>query len=342
MVEELGELNAIMINHLTNDMYIYEQICLNVHDIQQLKVIRLPSTFHESKAKLHAIDPCFIDVYGSSFDQYNRRSYEHDLPAPIGSRSRYESTESNDSDALISSNSNESSSSFINLNRNQFVDNDHNEIFNEQIKKFSQLSTTTKRIRPKPATLVAKKVLPKTIEPNNSRSFSAQNHESGRTSTEINNINKMKKSSSDSHRKASPIRVTITSKLNPNAAPFYSQQRSRHANENSRIKFYGRNRFQPRFPSVILPVRSQSSTSGTCGINPVVHQSRSHPYHFQQRFISPRQISRKNNLHNQSSPLTTNFRTYSLPYFKKQFHPQHQWSTHERAPGSKFGIICSL
>ncbi|CAF4737483.1 unnamed protein product, partial [Rotaria socialis] len=50
--EDLDTINSVMIDHLTNDMRIYDEVCLNIRDVQELKLIRLPATFHESKAKL--------------------------------------------------------------------------------------------------------------------------------------------------------------------------------------------------------------------------------------------------------------------------------------------------
>ncbi len=175
-IEEYDALNVVMIDHLTNDMHIYEQVCLNVRDIQELKLIRLPSTFHESKVKLYAIDPCLVDIRLSPSDENERMSNESinsdqiPLPSPIGRRSRGESLDSIGCGALISSSSNESSPS----SDYRSYEN-HDKSFDEQINRFSRLSTTTTTTNApstatsKPVTLLAKKILPKKIERNNIR-----------------------------------------------------------------------------------------------------------------------------------------------------------------------------
>ena len=141
-IEENDRLNTVMIDHLTNDMYVYDEVCLNVRDIRELKLVRLPTTFQESKIKLHhAIDPCLIDIRLS-----NEPTSSSSSSVPIVHRSR-----------------------------------DNN----------NRIEATTK-----PVTLLAKKVLPKKIERNQQQ------------------------------RKTSPIRITITSKLNPNATPFYGRQQT--------------------------------------------------------------------------------------------------------------------
>ncbi|CAF4065112.1 unnamed protein product [Rotaria magnacalcarata] len=100
-------LNAVMIDHLTNDIHIYEQVCLTVRDIQELRLIELPSTFHESKVKLRAIDPCLVDIRLSTSDEYETKSStssnDHPLRAPIGRQTRGESFGSNGDSAIISS-----------------------------------------------------------------------------------------------------------------------------------------------------------------------------------------------------------------------------------------------
>jgi hypothetical protein len=213
-----------MIDHLTNDMHIYDQVCLNVRDIQELKLIRLPSTFRESKAKLHAIDPCLVDIRLSPSDEHERMP---NRSAPISRRSRGESIGSNGDSVLISSSSNESSSSFCSRPPHEFHD--------EQIKKFSRLSTTN--VPSKPVTLLAKKVLPKKIGRNNSRSSFQENGQRNFNSPQTNNSSNTSKKPSDDFRKTSPIRVTITSNLNPNATPFYVQQRPIPTNRNSSLTF---------------------------------------------------------------------------------------------------------
>lgn len=277
-MEELDALNTVMINHLTNDMHIYEHVCLNVRDIQELKLIRLPSTFHESRAKLRAIDPCLVDIRLSPFDEQQRKSDQPSPPAPIARRPRGESLGSNGGGALISSSSNESSLSFGYQSNDKFMD----ESFEEEINKFSQLSTNTPPARP--GTLLAKKVLPKKIDRNHSRS---------------NHSDSPKKTSGDNRRKTSPIRVTITSKLNPDAMPFFAPQRPIAPHQNSSITFYERNRFQPPIQPVI-PVNH---------VQPVkvpTHQQRTQqtPHRSHQRFIPPRQMAIKKNFNSQPSSLT--------------------------------------
>ena len=177
-VEGLNSLNAVMIDHLTNDMHIYEQVCLNVRDIRQLKLLRLPSTSVEFQAR-------------------PRQSMES-----IDDRSR------------ILSSSEES------------VD--------QQIETLNQLAIGPNS---KPVTLLAKKVLPKRIEriPVSSRG--------------------------PSDRKASPIRVTITSKLNPDAAPFYTRQASLPSHQHSSLTFYEQNQFRKRNSQQrFVPPRSKPPT----------------------------------------------------------------------------------
>jgi hypothetical protein len=73
-IEELDRLNEVMINHLINDMHIYDEVCLNVRDIQELKLLQLPATFHQSKVKLRAIDPCLVDIRLSQSDPFDTMS----------------------------------------------------------------------------------------------------------------------------------------------------------------------------------------------------------------------------------------------------------------------------
>jgi hypothetical protein len=324
-IEEYDALNVVMIDHLTNDMHIYEQVCLNVRDIQELKLIRLPSTFHESKVKLYAIDPCLVDIRLSPSDEHERMSNESinndqfPPPPPIGRRSRGESLDSIGCGALISSSSNESSPP---LGYRSYEN--HDKSFDEQINRFNRLSTTNAPsiATSKPVTLLAKKVLPKKIERNNIRPLFPQNQFDSNTS---------KKSSLDNHRKVSPIRVTITSNLNPNAIPFYAQQSSTPTNQNSSLTFYERKRFQP----VGLPDRSQS-------INSDVHQQQN-PHRSHQRFIPPRQMAIKKNFHIQQSQSITNRHSYSSTFLDKRSYPQqqskHKTSSHEQIPGNLFYIV---
>jgi len=158
-------LNAVMIDHLTNDIHTYEQVCLNLCDIQELKLIQLPSTFHESKSKLRSIDPCLVDIRLSPSDEYETRSNgsgnEYQQRAPIARQKRDDSFGSNGSIALVSSSSNESSSSVGFRSVEKLADESNDESIDEQIEKFNQLTTTITTVNPKPVTLLAKKVLPK-------------------------------------------------------------------------------------------------------------------------------------------------------------------------------------
>jgi hypothetical protein len=322
-IEELDTLNAVMIDHLTNDMHIYEQVCLNVRDIQELKLIRLPSTFHESKAKLYAIDPCLVDIRLSPSDEFERmsnKSINNDqspLPPPIARRSRDESLGSNGSSgALILSSSNESSSS---LNYDKSID--------EEIDKFNQLSiNTTPTITSKPVTLLAKKVLPKKIERSNRQTLFPQNNFH---STQINHQSNtlIKKTTLNNQRKSSPIRVTITSNLNPDAKPFYAQQ---SRNQNSSLTFYERKRFQPRLQTVASPDRLQS-------INPNIHQQQNH-HRSHQRFVPPRQMAIKKNFNIQqqsSTTTTTNHRNYSSSFSDKRSYPQQQQQSKHKSASNE-------
>lgn len=295
-----------MIDHLTNDMHIYDQVCLNVRDIQELKLVRLPATFHEAKAKLYAIDPCLVDIRLSLSDEHERVSNESinkdQHPLPITRRTREESLGSTGSiRPLISSSSNESSSS-INYHSNE-------KLFEEQINRFSQLSTTTNNNNnssKQPVTLLAKKVLPKKNERNNGSLIFPQNSSPSTTLKKpLNN---------DNRRKSSPIRVTITSNLNPNAVPFYGQQRpSIPTTSDSTLTFYERKSFQPNLQPVSSPDRSQS-------VNRNNNHQRSH-----QRFIPPRQMAIKK--HQQSTNRSFNDqRTYSQ-------QSKNKTSSQEQIPG---------
>ena len=155
-----------MIDHLTNDIHTYEQVCLNVRDIEELRLIQLPPTFHESKAKLRAIDPCLVDIRLSLSDEYETRSNgsntEQSNRAPIARQKRGQSFGSNGESALISSSSNESSSSFGPRSDEKFTRENSEESMEKHVEKFRQLSI--KNSNSKPPTLLAKKVLPKKIE----------------------------------------------------------------------------------------------------------------------------------------------------------------------------------
>lgn len=274
-----------MINHLINDMHIYEQVCLNVRDIQELKLLRLPATFHQSKAKLHSIDPCLLDIRLSPSDQFEGMSSSvsnsgHPLPAPIARRSRGESIGSIGSSALALSSSNGSSSS---LDLHQST---------EAFPSFSR----TENSRIKPVTLLAKKVLLKKVE----------------RSTRFNPV---KKPQADQHqRRMSPIRVTITSQLNPDAAPFFVQQQSTPMPvPNSSIKFYEHHRFRSHQPAAQQPMPANV-------------------YRTHQRFIPPRQMARNQAMQNPIQPLIpkNNYRV------EQRFHPQQSTS---KSPAGRFSLL---
>ncbi len=330
-------LNAVMIDHLTNDIRTYEQVCLNVGDIQELRLIQLPSTFHESKAKLRAIDPCLVDIRLSPSDEYETKSNgsSNGQPprAPIARQRRGESFESNGGSALISSSSNESSSSFGLRSGERFADESNDESFDEKIEKFRQLTTTTNS-NSKPVTLLAKKVLPKKLErrPDGPMTSSINTHTNLRPtfsdqreivhgSTRVPHHDTLKKGMMiHPNRKQSPLRITITSKLNPNAAPFFTQQRNLPAIQNPSFTFYGQSRFRPRLPPVVSPDRSQSLPYG---INVINNQPQPHHYHqYHQRFIPPRQMPHKKNFTqtNSSRTNTRPIRTPGPPIMKYRLH----------------------
>ncbi|CAF3941712.1 unnamed protein product, partial [Rotaria magnacalcarata] len=368
-------LNAVMIDHLTNDIHIYEQVCLTVRDIQELRLIELPSTFHESKVKLRAIDPCLVDIRLSTSDEYETKSStssnDHPLRAPIGRQTRGESFGSNGDSAIISSSSNESSSSFCIRSVDKFADESNDESIDEQIEKFNQLTTTTS-FRSKPVTLLAKKVLPKKIERrtdvqstsssidtnnnnnnnNNIRQDISDNHEIINGQTRANHLNPLKKGPIvNDNRNASPIRVTITSKLNPNATPFFTEQRNLPATHNPSITFYERTRFKPRLQPVASPDRSQSVPYGINGIdsNHINQQQHQQNYpHTNQRYVSPRQMTNKKdyNQTNQSRtktrpirtpPPMVKYRIHSSGSLGKRNFPQQQYTgkTKNNAPFEK-------
>lgn len=164
-----------MINHLINDLHIYDEVCLNVRDVEEIKLLQLPSSFEKSKEKLRSIDPCLVDIRLSSSDLSTGPTIRRDRCESIG---------------LLSSSNDSSSSSWDNLNK----------ISQEQRKKSN--------------TLLAKKILSKKKPRPNS----------------------------------SPVRITITSKLNPDAAPFFVPQRS-SAMGPTRV------RYPPRF----IPPRQMAS-----------------------------------------------------------------------------------
>ncbi|CAF3363413.1 unnamed protein product [Rotaria socialis] len=327
-------LNAVMIDHLTNDIHIYEQVCLNVRDIQELRLIELPSTFNESKVKLRAIDPCLVDIRLSSSDEYetksNTSSNDYPLRAPIGRQTRGESFGSNGDSAIISSSSNESSSSFCIRSVDRLADESNDESIDEQIEKFNQLTTSS--FRSKPVTLLAKKVLPKKIERrtdvqstsssmatninNNIRQTISDNHDMINGQTRVNHLNTLNKGPTISdNRNASPIRVTITSKLNPNAAPFFTEQRNLPTTHNPSITFYERTRFKPRLQSVASPDHSQSVPYGINGMdnNHINQQQYQQNYpHTNQRYVPPRQMTNKKN-YNQTNQSRTKARPIRTP-----------------------------
>lgn len=342
-----------MIDHLTNDIRTYEQVCLNVRDIQELRLIQLPSTFHESKAKLRAIDPCLVDIRLSPSDEYETRSNKsnHDHPprAPIARQKRGESFGSNGGSALISSSSNESSSSFGLLPNEKFADESNDESIDEQVERFNQLKTSN--INSKSGTLLAKKVLPKKIERrtnipsintttnNNIRSTIPDNRETIYATTRINNQNTLKKNlPNNQNRNMSPIRVTITSNLNPDAIPFYTQQRNIPARQNPSFTFYERPRFRPRLQPVVSPDRSQSLPYGINVINQqnnIYHQQQHQQQYNQQgshqRFIPPRQMANKKNFTQtntkstrQTPPPVIKYHIHPAPNFDKRILQQQQ------------------
>lgn len=339
------KLNAVMIDHLTNDIHTYEQVCLNVRDIKELRLIQLPSTFHESRAKLRAIDPCLLDIRLSPSDEYETRSNgsntDKSQRAPIAPRQkRGHSFGSTGGGALISSSSNESSSSFGLRSDERFTLESNDESTDEGLDKFNQLSITHPTV--KPATLLAKKVLPKKIERrsdmstiktnNNLRLHSADNRETSFSSTRTQQQQQpetMKKGGAtiQPNRKTSPIRVTITSTLNPDAVPFYTQQRNAPPPmPNSTFKFYDRAHFRPRLQPIVSPDRSQSLPYGMNAFNipppPPQHHQQQQPYQFpnHQRFIPPRQMAlKKTNTQTKTNPRP--IRAPPPPVMKYRVHP---------------------
>jgi hypothetical protein len=370
-------LNAVMIDHLTNDIRTYEEVCLNVRDIQELKLIELPSTFHESKAKLRAIDPCLVDIRLSPSDEYETRSKGSttDCPprAPIG-RQKRESSGSTGGSVLISSSSTESSPSFGIRSDEKFADESNDESIDEQIEKFSQLTTTN--FNSKPVTLLAKKVLPKKIERrtdvpstspaitnNTLRQTPSDNRPTPYGTIRVNNQNTVKKGPMFNQNPGiSPIRVTITSKLNPDAVPFYTQQRNIPAMQNPSFTFYERPRFRPRLQPVVSPDRSQSMPYGIIAMNnnqQQQQQQQQNHHHSRQRFVPPRQMAGKTNFtpvnltRTNTRPIRTpppvaKYRIHSTTSLDKRFYPQQQQQQHKQktsnnaqVPGN-FHFIISL
>jgi len=338
-----------MIDHLTNDIHTYEQVCLNVRDIQELRLIQLPSTFNESKAKLRAIDPCLVDIRLSSSDEYETRSNgsNNDQPpcAPIARQRRGESFGSTGGDPLITSSSNESSSSSGVYSIENIADESNDESIDEQIEKFSQLTTIT-NLNSKPVTLLAKKVLPKKIERPSTSIVNTNNNlrPTMDDSTQINDQNTLKKGPM-----ITPVHVTITSKLNPDAAPFYTQQRNLPPVQNSSFTFYERPRFRPRLPPVVSPDRTQSVPYGRNVLNNNQQQQNSY-----QRFVPLRQMIAKKNITQINSTKTNSrpvrapppmakYRFYSSNALDKRSYPQQQQkrkpSTNVQAPGEFSFII---
>jgi len=347
-----------MIDHLTNDIRTYEQVCLNVRDIQELRLIQLPATFHESKAKLRAIDPCLVDIRLSPSDEYGTRSNRSnkDYPplAPIARQQRGESFGSNGGSALLSSSSNESSSSFGLRSGERFADESNDESIDEQLDKFSQLRTTN--ASSKSVTLIAKKILPKKIERrtdapsintnNNLRPTFSDNRETGYGSTRVNYHNTVKKGPMiNQNRNPSPIRVTITSNLNPNAVPFYTQQRNLPAIQNPSLTFYERSRFRPPLQPVASSDRSQSMPYGINAINNnnnhhrhQQQQQQQNHHHSHQRFIPPRHMANKINFTQTNTkpiratppPPIMKYRLHPSTSLDKRSYPQQQQQQYKR------------
>lgn len=211
------DLNIVMINHLVNDIHIYDEVCLNVRDIKELNLLQLPTTFHQAKEKLRSIDPCLLDIRLSSMEQSEPIKQIPTL-GPIARRPRTESNTSLGSTAMGFSSSNESSSSLP-----------------ESIRVPQRTSADT---------LLAKKVLPKRTERRSDyRSSRMQSRKVSSTLVQ--------------QRKLSPIRISIASKLNPNAAPFYVQHRTLQSLNSSPTETPFRNRNQT--------VRRSTASLGSIG-----------------------------------------------------------------------------
>lgn len=344
-----------MIDHLTNDIRTYEEVCLNVGDVQELRLIQMPSTFHESKAKLRAIDPCLVDIRLSSSDEYETgstgSSHDQSAHAPIARKTRGESFGSNGSSALISSSSNESSSSFGRRSTDRFADESNDESIDEQIEKIRQM-TLPKQPSPKPVTLLAKKVLPKKIDrraeaPMNPSATHAQHtplrstisdqRDTVHASARVPQYSATKKgTNTNPNRRQSPLRVTITSKLNPNATPFFTQQRNAPTMPNPTLTFYDRPNFRPFLPPTVTLDRSQSL--------PYEMQKVAHPHHHHQqplpppppqypqqqqqqqqhhRFVPPRQMAIQKNMTRGPAPIMK-YRLQPSTSLDKRIHAQQQ------------------
>ncbi|CAF2015195.1 unnamed protein product [Rotaria magnacalcarata] len=331
-MEDLDTINTVMIDHLTNDMHIYDEVCLNIRDVQELKLIRLPATFHESKAKLRSIDPCLVDIRLSPSDEHDRMSHEsvedYSKATPIARRPRGESIGSG---GLLSSSSNESSPTVSFIPGDQFIDQSLDDSFNKQILKFSKLSTT--QDISKPVTLVAKKVLPKKIERNHFRPILTQTNETKFSSANGANPNVVKKQTVDNRRKTSPIRVTITSKLNPNATPFFAPRRPINIHPNSSFTFYERNIFQPSLQHMVPISHIQSIPSGIHPANPAAHQQQQNHLRSYQRFVPPRQMETTKQF-NMQAPTSV----YSASYSGKRSYPQQQSKNKKPSHGKMPGV----
>lgn len=354
-----------MIDHLTNDIRRYEQVCLNVRDIHELRLIELPSTFHESKRKLRAIDPCLVDIRLSPSDENETRSSsssnDHPRRTPISRQKRDESFGSDGHSALISSSSNESSVSFgFRSNEKYTAEESNDESMDEQMDNLRQLNINAAQT--KPGTLLAKKILPRKNErsvapaPNHSHqlrsAYSDQSESVYGPGSRIPHPATLKTTRLPQlDRHASPIRVTITSKLNPNAIPFFVQHRPNVPMAPPSFTFYERPRFRPRLPPVVSPDRSQSLPYGINNFPnhqppppppPPMFQQRPH-----QRFVPPRQMilkkpfmqtppPRTNQRQPQTPPAVARYRIQSLSTSEKGYYPeQQQQQVKSRPPSSR-------
>ncbi|CAF0772685.1 unnamed protein product [Didymodactylos carnosus] len=315
------QLKAAMLDHLTSDFRVYDQVCLNVRDIQELKLIQMPD-FHHTKQKLRSIDPCLIDIKLSSDDQSDyfsnnqsinnttitRRSpsqpttstwiNSHDLNDSQSINHQLPISPTNDLPSLQLSSSNESSFS----QGSAVADESNDDSIDEQLNKFNKLKINSSKPVTNPisrtensATLIAKKILSRKVEkrPDPVHSPIDTNTSAGRmlplkylfpdskesvygnlktAPKSVNNT--IKKPPLMERRKSSPIRVTITSTLNPNAPPFIVSENtngSRKPNPNRILSqnpsypsftFYEKRRFRPRLQPVHSPERMPY------GINP--------------------------------------------------------------------------
>jgi hypothetical protein len=303
-----------MIDHLTNDMRQYEQVCLNLRDIQELRLIELPSTFHESKAKLRAIDPCLVDIRLSPSDDYETRSISSTNDCQLRKPIARQSVGSYDSDrrsALISSSSNESSLSFgIRSNERYTAEESNDESVDEHLDNIRPLKI--EHIESKPMTLLAKKTLPKRIDRSttNNAMPSDQREPVSNSSTHMSYQHATKKMSiNPANGRLSPIRVTITSKLNPHATPFYVQQRVHSTTSPTSLTFYEQPNFRARLPPILPTDRSQSLPYG---MNRSTHFETGRIQH--PVFVPPRQmVLRKGNTSVQASQVSQPTMPTSIP-----------------------------